>query len=83
MNFLRTMLSNSQAASFGRAGACVIVIVWLVLCAWLTTKLGTSVDIPVQWAALAGALFGATKLPDVVAAFKTKKEVPDVAPDYD
>lgn len=77
MNFLKTMLSNSQAASFGRAGACVIVTVWLVLCVWLTIKLSTAVDIPLQWAGLAAALFGATKLPEMIASFKTKKEVPD------
>lgn len=83
MSYLKTMLSNNQAASFGRAGSFVIASVWLIICVVLTVQTQTAVDIPIQWAYLAGALFGATKLPEVVGAFRNRKDETDAPPNLD
>lgn len=59
--FLKEMLSSRAAASFGRAGAFMIVTVNLINCTYLAFKTGAMVDIPLQWAGLATLLFATTK----------------------
>jgi hypothetical protein len=82
MTLWHHILSDSDKASFGRIGACVILITWLITCVILTYIDRKPSDIPIQWAGLAAVLFGVSKGGDVIKAALTKpvpiKEEEDV-----
>ena len=73
MQFLKTLISNNPDVSFARASGAAVLLLMLAATAWSVWRLHQPVpDLPVNWLTLILALYGVSKVGDVLAGLNHK-----------
>ena len=75
MEWLKTLISNNPDVSFARASGAAVLFLMLTATAWSVWHLHQAIpDLPVNWLTLILALYGVSKVGDVLAGLKSGKK---------